>query len=62
MTVSPEVESFGSSTKFDDALTKFSNTYADQVETNFAAFQRALRSGRLKTDTDATREDLEFAL
>jgi uncharacterized protein (DUF2252 family) len=52
----------GSSDKFDDALIAYSVAYADQVERDFAAFQKAIRSGRLKTDVDSTTGDLSFTL
>ena len=42
----------GKSDRVDDALALYAKAYADQVESDFAAFKKAIRSGRLKTDTD----------
>ena len=51
----------GNSGRLDDALALYAKTYADQVERDFAAFQKAIRTGHLKTDTDETG-GLAFAL
>jgi uncharacterized protein (DUF2252 family) len=51
----------GSSDRFDAALTKYSQSYADQAERDFVVFQKAIRSGRLSTDP-AKAADLEFLL
>jgi len=51
----------GSSGQFDDALAKYSAAYADQVEQDYKAFQRAIRSGRLSIDTEKAA-DLEFLI
>jgi uncharacterized protein (DUF2252 family) len=40
----------GSSDQFDVALAKYSRSYADQAERDFALFQRAIRTGRLQTE------------
>jgi len=40
----------GSGEQFDDALTQYSEAYADQVERDFKTFQTAIRSGRLSTN------------
>jgi hypothetical protein len=41
----------GKSERLDDVLALYARAYADQVERDFLAFQKAIRSGRLKTDT-----------
>ena len=41
----------GKSERLDDVLVSYARTYADQVERDFLAFQKAIRSGRLKTDS-----------
>jgi uncharacterized protein (DUF2252 family) len=41
----------GNATTFDEAVADYAVAYADQVETDFAAFQFAIRSGRVTTDT-----------
>ena len=51
----------GSSEQFDDALAKYSETYADQAERDFKTFQAAIRSGRLSTEP-AKSAGLEFLL
>jgi len=51
----------GKSDRLDDALVLYAKAYALQVERDFAAFMKAVRSGRLKTDTSETGS-LEFAL
>jgi uncharacterized protein (DUF2252 family) len=51
----------GSSGPFDDALTQYSEAYADQAERDFKTFQTAVRSGRLPTEP-AKSEDLEFLI
>ncbi|MCX6139247.1 MAG: DUF2252 domain-containing protein [Candidatus Kapabacteria bacterium] len=43
----------GTSDQLDTALTKYSFAYADQVERDFDTFQKAIRTGRLKTDTES---------
>ena len=42
----------GPSERFDNALAKYSEAYADQVEQDYKAFQTAIRSGRLSIDTE----------
>jgi len=42
----------GSSDQFDDALTKYSEAYADQAERDYETFQAAIRSGRLSTEPE----------
>jgi uncharacterized protein (DUF2252 family) len=51
----------GNSERLDDALALYAKAYADQVERDFAAFKKAIRTGHLKTDTDETG-GLAFAL
>jgi uncharacterized protein (DUF2252 family) len=51
----------GGSESIDDALVTYAKLYADQVERDFAAFQKAIRAGKLKTDTDEA-ESLEFTM
>jgi hypothetical protein len=51
----------GKNDRVDDALALYAKAYADQVERDFAAFKKAIRSGHLKTDTDEAG-DLEFSL
>ena len=51
----------GSTERFDDALAKYSVTYADQVEQDYKAFQTAIRSGRLSVETEKAA-DLEFLI
>jgi len=51
----------GSSDQFDDALEQYSAAYADQVEQDYKAFQRAIRSGRLSVETEKAA-DLEFLI
>jgi Uncharacterized protein conserved in bacteria (DUF2252) len=51
----------GSSDQYDDALAKYSEAYADQAETNYETFQKAIRSGRLSTEP-AKDAGLEFLL
>ncbi len=50
----------GGGSSFDTAIAKYAVRYADQVETDFAAFQTAIRSGRLPIDT--MPQELEAAL
>jgi uncharacterized protein (DUF2252 family) len=40
----------GSTGRFDAALVQYSKAYADQAERDYAAFQAAVRSGRLSTE------------
>ncbi|MGA8742210.1 MAG: DUF2252 domain-containing protein [Terracidiphilus sp.] len=42
----------GSSDQFDDALTQYSQAYADQAERDFETFQDAIHSGRLSTEPE----------
>lgn len=49
----------GKSERLDDVLVSYAQAYADQVERDFLAFQKAIRSGRLKTDT-RDPEGLDF--
>lgn len=51
----------GKSERFDDALAGYAEAYADQVERDFAAFQKSIRSGHLKVDTDEAA-GLDFLL
>jgi len=51
----------GTSETIDDAMVTYAGAYADQVERDFAAFQKAIRAGKLKTDTDEAGS-LEFNL
>ncbi len=51
----------GSSDRFDDALVKYADAYADQVERDNETFRKAVRSGRIHTDTDETAS-LSFLL
>jgi uncharacterized protein (DUF2252 family) len=51
----------GSSDQYDDALAKYSEAYADQAETDYETFQKAIRSGRLSTEP-AKDAGLEFLL
>jgi uncharacterized protein (DUF2252 family) len=51
----------GSSDEFDDALAKYAESYADQAERDFEAFQGAIRSGRIETD-QAKAGGLDFLL
>jgi predicted alpha/beta hydrolase len=41
----------GKGESFVDALAKYAVAYADQVETDFETFQRAVRAGRFPVDT-----------
>lgn len=47
----------GNSTRFDDAIASYALEYADQVQRDFAEFQRALEDGRLVSG--ATSRDLD---
>ena len=49
----------GSSDRFDDALARYSEAYANQAELDFRTFQAAIRSGRLSTEP-AKGAGLEF--
>jgi uncharacterized protein (DUF2252 family) len=51
----------GKNDRLGDALALYAKAYADQVERDFAAFKKAIRSGHLKTDTDEAA-NLEFLL
>ena len=51
----------GSTDSFENAITKYAEEYADQVEHDYAAFKKAIRSGRLHTDTDEAA-NLSFLL
>lgn len=42
----------GSTDRFDNAITKYAEAYADQVERDYASFKKAISSGRLNTGTD----------
>ncbi len=50
----------GSSDEFDEAIGDYAVAYADEVERDYRAFVRAVRSGRLRTDISPSR--LETAL
>jgi uncharacterized protein (DUF2252 family) len=41
----------GSSSAFDDAITRYALAYADQVERDYQAFQAAARNGRIPVDS-----------
>jgi uncharacterized protein (DUF2252 family) len=51
----------GNSDRLDDALVLYANAYANQVERDFAAFKKSIRTGHLQTDTDET-SSLAFSL
>jgi uncharacterized protein (DUF2252 family) len=51
----------GSTERFDDALAKYSEAYADQAERDFKTFQAAIRSGRLSTEVEK-ESDLRFTI
>lgn len=51
----------GNNERLDDSLVLYAKAYAIQMERDFAAFQKAIRTGRLKADTDEAG-GLEFAL
>ena len=51
----------GQSGRLDEALTLYATAYADQVDRDFSAFKKAIRSGHLRTDTDEAGS-LEFTL
>jgi hypothetical protein len=51
----------GSRDRFDIALAKYSEAYANQAERDFELFQAAIRSGRLKTEP-AEGAGLEFVV
>jgi uncharacterized protein (DUF2252 family) len=51
----------GSTDQFDNALAQYAEAYADQAERDFAAFQVAIRSGRLQTEP-AKGAGLEFLI
>jgi uncharacterized protein (DUF2252 family) len=50
----------GGSDQFDEAIGDYAMAYADQVERDYAAFTRAIRRGRLKSDLSPSQ--LETAL
>jgi uncharacterized protein (DUF2252 family) len=51
----------GSSGRFDDAMALYAEAYADQAERDFGTFKKAIRSGRLPTDSDVVG-NLKFAI
>jgi len=51
----------GSNDQFDDALAQYSKAYADQAESDFETFHKAIRSGRLSTEP-AKDAGLEFLM
>jgi len=51
----------GATQRFDDALAKYSEAYADQAERDFKTFQAAIRSGRLSTEVEK-ESDLRFTI
>ena len=51
----------GANDRFDVALAKYSQAYADQAEVDYATFQAAVRAGRLSTEP-AAGAGLEFLL
>lgn len=44
----------GKSERLDDGLVAYALAYADQVDRDFAAFKKAIRTGRLRTDSSAS--------
>jgi len=46
----------GTSDRFDEAVAQYAESYADQVETDFAAFKKAISTGRIHTDVDESAE------
>ena len=42
----------GGSSTFDQAIADFAEKYADQNELDYAAFQAAVKDGRIQTTTD----------
>ena len=42
----------GGSAKFDEAIADFAETYADQNERDYAAFQAAVKDGRAQATSD----------
>ena len=51
----------GSSDQFDEAIERYADVYADQVEQDFATFKKAISTGKIHTDVDETSE-LSFLL
>ena len=51
----------GSTDQFDNALSAYSEAYADQAERDFETFRAAIRSGRLSTEAEKGA-GLEFLL
>jgi uncharacterized protein (DUF2252 family) len=51
----------GGTDQFDNALSQYSEAYADQAERDYATFKAAIRSGRLSTDVEKGA-GLEFLL
>jgi uncharacterized protein (DUF2252 family) len=49
----------GTGDRFDRAMTRYASAYADQVERDYAAFLKAIRSGRIQTETGDFNE-VEF--
>jgi uncharacterized protein (DUF2252 family) len=47
----------GASTAFDEALARYAEAYADQVERDYEAFVQAVRAGRLKSDAGIEHVD-----
>lgn len=45
----------GSKDQFDEAIGDYAVAYADQVERDYAAFVKAIRTGKLKTDTSLSK-------
>ena len=45
----------GSSDQFDEAIGDYAVAYADQVERDYKTLVKAIRGGRLKTDTSPRR-------
>ena len=43
-----------SSTAFDDAIDKYALAYADHVDRDHEAFQAAVRSGQIRTETSGS--------
>jgi uncharacterized protein (DUF2252 family) len=52
----------GSNAQIDDAMVRYAVAYADQVDSDFAEFQSAIRSGRLKTEADVRPSALDLGL
>jgi uncharacterized protein (DUF2252 family) len=57
----PTIEGYaGTTTRFDEAIADYAMAYADQVEEDYEAFQRAIRAGRFPIET--LPSDIEQAI